>query len=155
MDILLISYLVVSIALIGIILLQQGKGAEMGASFGSGASNTVFGAAGSGNVLTKTTTILAILFFVIALTISFQNQENVVVKDDILDETTTTEQSAVEEIDLESELPTVDGGIESETAPIEKDAVADDDTPKDEKTTTETTENNTKKEEKKNDSNKD
>ena len=62
-QILMIAYLVVALALIGFILVQQGKGAGMGASFGSGASGTVFGASGSGNFLTKTTTILAIAFF--------------------------------------------------------------------------------------------
>ncbi len=68
---LLISLLVVALLLIGIILIQQGKGAEMGASFGSGGSNTMFGAPGAGNFLTKSTTILAILFFVIALSITW------------------------------------------------------------------------------------
>ncbi|NVJ64973.1 MAG: preprotein translocase subunit SecG [Gammaproteobacteria bacterium] len=68
---LLISLLIVALLLIGIILIQQGKGAEMGASFGAGASNTLFGAPGAGNFLTKSTTILAILFFVIALSISW------------------------------------------------------------------------------------
>ena len=63
----LIVYLVVSIALIGIILLQQGKGAEMGASFGAGSSATIFGSSGSGNFMTKTTGILATLFFVLSL----------------------------------------------------------------------------------------
>ena len=62
-DILLIVFLVVALALVGVILLQQGKGAGMGASFGAGASGTVFGSTGSGNVLTKITTVLAIVFF--------------------------------------------------------------------------------------------
>lgn len=48
-EILIIAYIVVSVALIGFILLQQGKGADMGASFGSGASGTIFGSAGSAN----------------------------------------------------------------------------------------------------------
>ncbi|KAE9529317.1 MULTISPECIES: preprotein translocase subunit SecG [Testudinibacter] len=68
-EILIIAYIVVSIVLIGFILLQQGKGADMGASFGSGASGTIFGAAGSANFLSRTTAIFAILFFVIALVI--------------------------------------------------------------------------------------
>ncbi len=68
---LLISLLIVALLLIGIILIQQGKGAEMGASFGAGGSNTLFGAPGAGNFLTKSTTILAILFFVIALSTSW------------------------------------------------------------------------------------
>ncbi|MGL5798854.1 MAG: preprotein translocase subunit SecG, partial [Plesiomonas sp.] len=46
---------------------QQGKGADMGASFGAGASNTVFGSGGSGNFMTRTTAILATLFFLISL----------------------------------------------------------------------------------------
>ncbi|EKE79319.1 preprotein translocase subunit SecG [Idiomarina xiamenensis] len=66
-EFLLIAFLLVAIALIGLILIQQGKGADMGASFGSGASNTVFGSSGSGNFLTRTTTILAILFFVLSI----------------------------------------------------------------------------------------
>ena len=64
---LLIIYLVVSIALIAFILLQQGKGADAGASFGGGASGTVFGSAGAGNFLSRTTAVLAIIFFVISI----------------------------------------------------------------------------------------
>jgi preprotein translocase subunit SecG len=59
----LIAHLMIALAIIGLILLQQGKGAEMGASFGAGASQTLFGADGSANVLTRTTAILATLFF--------------------------------------------------------------------------------------------
>ncbi|GAA4495978.1 preprotein translocase subunit SecG [Pseudaeromonas paramecii] len=66
-EILLVLYLLISLALIGLVLIQHGKGAGMGASFGAGASNTVFGSAGSGNFLTRTTAILAAVFFVISL----------------------------------------------------------------------------------------
>ena len=111
----LIVYLVVAIALVGIILLQQGKGAEMGASFGAGGANTVFGAAGSGNVLTKTTTILAILFFAIALSISYLNSEPEVVSDAVLDQVTT--EQAVETPAIEEQLPLNEGGVEAEVAP--------------------------------------
>jgi preprotein translocase subunit SecG len=52
---------------IGLVLIQQGKGADMGASFGAGASNTVFGASGSGNFLTKMTALFATVFFIVAL----------------------------------------------------------------------------------------
>ena len=64
---LLVVYLIVSIILVGFVLIQQGKGAGMGASFGSGASNTVFGAGGSGNFMTRTTGLLALAFFVLSL----------------------------------------------------------------------------------------
>lgn|SRR5690554_1934023 len=66
-EIFLVLYLLCAIALIAMILLQRGKGAEMGASFGSGASNTVFGSGGSGNFMTRTTTILAVAFFLLSL----------------------------------------------------------------------------------------
>ncbi|GDY28329.1 MULTISPECIES: preprotein translocase subunit SecG [unclassified Agarivorans] len=66
-EILLVVYLVVALTLIGLVLIQQGKGADMGASFGSGASNTVFGSSGSGNFLTRATAIFATLFIVISL----------------------------------------------------------------------------------------
>jgi preprotein translocase subunit SecG len=60
-----------AIFLIGLILLQQGKGADAGAAFGSGASGTVFGAAGSANFLSRATGILATLFFALALTMAY------------------------------------------------------------------------------------
>ncbi|KFZ28691.1 preprotein translocase subunit SecG [Pseudidiomarina atlantica] len=66
-EFLLIAYLIISLVLIGFIMIQQGKGADMGASFGAGASNTVFGSSGSGNFLTRTTAIIAIVFFILSL----------------------------------------------------------------------------------------
>lgn len=66
-EMLLVVYLIVAIILIGFVLIQQGKGAGMGASFGSGASNTVFGASGAGNFMTRTTAILAVVFFALSL----------------------------------------------------------------------------------------
>ncbi|MCF1427296.1 MAG: preprotein translocase subunit SecG [Shewanella sp.] len=68
-NVLIVVYLLVSIALIGLILIQQGKGADMGASFGAGASGTLFGSSGAGNFLTRSTAILAIGFFVLSLVI--------------------------------------------------------------------------------------
>jgi preprotein translocase subunit SecG len=62
-QIILVVHLLVALAIIGLIMLQQGKGADMGASFGSGASQTLFGSDGSGNVLTKATAWLVALFF--------------------------------------------------------------------------------------------
>lgn len=66
-EVLLVAYLIVALVLVGFVLIQQGKGADMGASFGSGGSNTVFGSSGSGNFMTRTTGILATLFFLISL----------------------------------------------------------------------------------------
>ncbi|PSV31019.1 MULTISPECIES: preprotein translocase subunit SecG [unclassified Photobacterium] len=66
-EILLVIYLVAALGVIGLVLVQQGKGADMGASFGAGASGTLFGSSGSGNFLTRMTTVLAAIFFVISL----------------------------------------------------------------------------------------
>lgn len=65
--VLLVIYLLAAVGIIGLVLIQQGKGADMGASFGAGASNTVFGAGGSGNFLTRMTALFATAFFVISL----------------------------------------------------------------------------------------
>ena len=70
-SILLVAQVLLSISLIGLILIQHGKGADAGASFGSGASATVFGAKGSGTFLSKMTTALAILFFVVCLALAY------------------------------------------------------------------------------------
>lgn len=64
---LLVIFLIVALGLVGLIMLQQGKGADMGASFGAGASGTLFGSNGSGNFMTRMTTVLAALFFIISL----------------------------------------------------------------------------------------
>jgi len=66
-QVLIIAYVLIALALIGLVLIQQGKGADMGASFGAGSSSTVFGSGGSGNFLTKMTTYLAVAFFAISL----------------------------------------------------------------------------------------
>ncbi|MDX3772935.1 preprotein translocase subunit SecG [Chromatiaceae bacterium AAb-1] len=63
----IVIYLLVALALIGLVLIQHGKGADMGAAFGAGASATIFGSSGTGNFLTKTTTVLAIIFFVLSV----------------------------------------------------------------------------------------
>ena len=70
---LLVIFLIVAIALVGLIMLQQGKGADMGASFGAGASATLFGSTGSGNFMTRMTGILAALFFIISLVLGNLN----------------------------------------------------------------------------------
>lgn len=63
----LIIHVVLALTVIGLVLLQHGKGADAGAAFGSGASSTVFGARGSGSFLTRMTTLCAALFFATSL----------------------------------------------------------------------------------------
>lgn len=62
--IILVVHVLTALSIIALILLQQGKGAEAGASFGGGASQTVFGSTGGGNFFTRATAVLATIFFV-------------------------------------------------------------------------------------------
>lgn len=64
-------HILVALAIIGLVLMQHGKGADMGAAFGSGASGSLFGASGSANFLSRTTGILAAVFFVTSLTLAY------------------------------------------------------------------------------------
>ncbi len=68
-NIILVIHVLIASGLIALVLLQQGKGADAGAAFGSGASGTVFGSQGSASFLTRTTAVLATLFFVTSLTL--------------------------------------------------------------------------------------
>jgi preprotein translocase subunit SecG len=67
----MILHLFLCVGIIGLVLLQRGKGADAGAGFGAGASGTVFGARGSSSFLSRTTAILATLFFVTCLTLAY------------------------------------------------------------------------------------
>ena len=64
-----------ALALIGLVLLQQGKGADVGAAFGSGSSGTVFGSSGGANFLTRLTTFFAVLFFVLSFGLAYLAKE--------------------------------------------------------------------------------
>lgn len=75
--ILLLIHVLIAIAVVGLVLLQHGKGADAGAAFGSGASQTVFGSQGSGSFLTRVTAILATVFFVTSLMLAYLSTEQV------------------------------------------------------------------------------
>ena len=70
-QVLIIIHLVVCVALIMIVLLQTGKGADMGAAFGGGASQTLFGSSGASTFLSKLTTVAAIIFMVTSLGLAY------------------------------------------------------------------------------------
>lgn len=121
---LLIGLVVVALAIVGLVLLQQGKGADMGASFGSGASQTLFGSQGSGNFLTKSTWTLAFVFFALCLGLAMiardkaENAGKIQFDPAVAVETAVIEESeipAVEETASESDIPAVDAEVASET----------------------------------------
>lgn len=84
-QVLIIIHLIVALCLIGLVLIQQGKGADMGASFGAGSSATLFGSSGSGNFLTKATKWLAIAFFAISLVLGNLTANREKGTDDLID----------------------------------------------------------------------
>lgn len=70
-SVVLTVHILVALGIIGLVLMQHGKGADMGAAFGSGASGSLFGATGSANFLSRTTGALAAVFFVTSLTLAY------------------------------------------------------------------------------------
>ena len=111
-NLIVVIHVIVAIVIVGLVLLQQGKGADAGASFGAGASQTVFGASGSGNFLVKATTVAAIIFFITSLSLAIfaRNQRGVdsttglpVLSQEILEESTRG-QSHVPQLDEAGEL---------------------------------------------------
>lgn len=70
-NILLIFHVLIAVVIIVLVLMQQGKGADMGAAFGGGSSQSLFGARGSANFLSRTTSILVTLFFLTSMTLAY------------------------------------------------------------------------------------
>jgi preprotein translocase subunit SecG len=70
-NLLIVVHVLVALAIIGLVLLQHGKGADMGSGFGGGASGSLFGATGSANFLSRTTAILATIFFLLSLALAY------------------------------------------------------------------------------------
>ncbi|MDO8891640.1 MAG: preprotein translocase subunit SecG [Sulfurimicrobium sp.] len=66
-----IVHVVVALGVVGLVLMQHGKGADMGAAFGSGASGSLFGSTGSANFLSRATAVLATVFFVTSMTLTY------------------------------------------------------------------------------------
>ena len=109
-QIIVVVHLVVAVAIVGMILIQHGKGADAGASFGSGGSQTVFGGQGSGNFLTKSTTLLAMVFFSSSmfLAVIAKDKASSLTTDDIpvVEESADIPSAPID--DIVSDIPSVD-----------------------------------------------
>ena len=70
-NLLIFFYILISVSLVLIILLQQGKGSDIGSAFGAGSTNTMFGTSSSSNPLTKVTAVLAAVFLILSLSITY------------------------------------------------------------------------------------
>ena len=103
--IILIIHVIVAIGVIGLVLIQQGKGADAGAAFGGGASSTVFGSQGSSSFLTKATGFLATVFFVTSLSLAYLSIQDI--KPSSVVDTVTNQVSDVPAADIPAK-PTSD-----------------------------------------------
>ena len=90
-NLLIFFYIVISIALILLVLLQQGKGSDIGSAFGGGSSNAMFGSSGPSNPLTKVTAIVSAIFLILSLSITYISrnslEEALVVDETVIEET--------------------------------------------------------------------
>ena len=100
LTVLTVVHVLLTISLIVLVLIQRGKGADMGAAFGSGASNTMFGSQGSASFLTRTTGLVAALFFVTSLSLAYMGGQRTERKS-----VTEVEQAATHSAPVEAEVP--------------------------------------------------
>ena len=123
--IVVVVHVIVAIGIVGLVLLQQGKGADAGASFGAGSSQTVFGASGTGNFLVRATTVGATIFFITSLSLALfaKNQSSLggaanspLANEALLQEATTPIVSDVPQLDAvplpssdEEDVPSLPG----------------------------------------------
>ena len=107
-SVVIMVHVAVALLIIGVVLLQRGKGAEAGSGFGAGASGTVFGARGSSNFLTRLTAVLATLFFVTSLGLAYLAGEQSA-PESLLELTLPNEQGAevIGASGLDVELPVI------------------------------------------------
>ena len=110
--IVLSAHTVIALLIIALVLLQKGKGAEAGAAFGSGASDTVFGAKGSSNFFSRATAILATAFFVSSLSLAYLSSQQADVPDSLL-ETVVIETNDISNQEAPNEDNNTDTSIES------------------------------------------
>jgi len=108
-SIILSIHVIIAVLLIGLILVQHGKGADAGAAFGSGASSTVFGSQGSASFLTRLTAGLATAFFITSLILAYNTQSSVTGKDEV-DIPTPAEQIKDQDAPVIPDAPAVDTG---------------------------------------------
>ena len=114
---LLVVQILVSVSIIALVMLQQGKGADMGAGFGAGASGTVFGSRGSGSFFTRATGLLAAVFFINCLLIASPLIREQSTSSDTIAE--QLEQQAIQQQEAEETNAVIDALEEQQGAAVE------------------------------------
>lgn len=130
--ILLVIHVVLAIAIVGLILIQQGKGAQVGAAFGGGASGTVFGSRGSATFMSKATAMLSTGFIATSLALAFIATQTVAPPESIADRISVEETGSQNDsgirvqstpaVEVEDDVP----AVELDPAPPAADAINDD-----------------------------
>ncbi|TNC91603.1 preprotein translocase subunit SecG [Thalassolituus sp.] len=124
-QIILIVHIILAVGIVAFVLMQQGKGADAGASFGAGASQTVFGSGGSANFMSRTTAILATAFFVTSLGLAvFAKRQASVIENfgipaEEVTETLEQDTPVVEEYAPSSDAPELDASVSGEEPVLE------------------------------------
>ena len=110
----LIAHTLIALAIIALVLLQRGKGADAGAAFGAGASGTVFGARGSASFFSRTTAVLATAFFISSLALAYMSSQRATAPGSLLENAPAVPQEAEQEVEtlpeVGEDLPAVDPG---------------------------------------------
>lgn len=111
--VMLIVHTLIALAIVALVLLQRGKGADAGAAFGAGASGTVFGARGSASFFSRSTAVLATAFFISSLTLAYMSSQRATTPESLLENAPAVETEA-------ETLPAADEGLPAvESVPAE------------------------------------
>ena len=110
----LIIHVLAAAGIIGLVLMQHGKGADMGAAFGSGSAGSLFGATGSANFLSRSTAVFAVVFFVTSMGLSYLSFEK----------TSSVGVMSSDQLPIGSDVPVPELGVDADT-PAESDSIVD------------------------------
>lgn len=111
----LVIHVFLALGVIGLVLIQHGKGADAGAAFGSGASSTVFGSRGSGSFLTRMTTAFALAFFCTSMVLFYLASQRTATIGSVVDGITVPEAQESVQPAVESDLPATPGANSNES----------------------------------------
>ena len=115
-NIIILIQILSALAMIGLILLQHGKGADMGAAFGSGSSGSLFGATGGDNFLSRTTAVLAAVFFASTLGLAFFGQPQAARTGSVLEGASVPIKATPSNNDISNQIPGAAPGAKNDTS---------------------------------------
>ncbi|HEX5091664.1 MAG TPA: preprotein translocase subunit SecG [Burkholderiales bacterium] len=123
LTLIIVAHVLVALAIIGLVLLQHGKGADMGSGFGGGASSSLFGATGSANFLSRATAVLATVFFLTSLGLAYLAAERPRKSGSVMESGTTAPapaRPAASDIPKPQALPPAEGKTDSKSGEVPK-----------------------------------